>query len=58
MFLTRTSRTVSGKVFDPVRMSKQSEPPPFSSAINMNAALTLPSIISLARFEQFVGQIS
>ena len=44
-FFMRTSRTVSGVVLDPMRLS----PPPLSSANNRSAALTLPSIIRLAK---------
>ena len=48
-FLRRTSRTVSGVVLDPERLSKWSGPPPLFSAISLSAALTLPSIISFAK---------
>ena len=44
-FFMRTSPTVSGVVLDPMRLS----PPLLSSANNLSAALTLPSIISLAK---------
>ena len=44
-FFMRTSRTVSGVVLDPMRLSL----PPLSSANNRSAALTLPSIIRLAK---------
>ena len=44
-FFMRTSLTFFGVVLDPMRLS----PPPLSSANNRSAALTLPSIISLAK---------
>ena len=50
-FFKRISRTVSGVVLrpsDPIWLSSCSGPPLLSSAISRSAALTLPSIISLA----------
>ena len=55
-FCKRTSRTVSGivvELLDATRESKFSGPPPSLSATSQSAALTLPSIISLANVRAF-----